>query len=72
MQNQIIYQFPSGQVANRFLNDVNSEQRPNIKAKLYRGSLKVQVTYQYADTGFDSTSAELDDLASKYEGEEVS
>ncbi|GAC15732.1 hypothetical protein [Aliiglaciecola lipolytica] len=72
MQNQIIYQFPSGQIANRFLNDVNAEQRPHIKAKLYRGSVKVQVTYHYSDTGFDSTSAELDDLARRYDGEEVS
>ncbi|GAB2703934.1 hypothetical protein Q4574_05445 [Aliiglaciecola sp. 3_MG-2023] len=71
MQNQIIYQFPNGQIANRFLNDVNSDQLPNIRAKLYRGSLKVQVTYQYSDSGFDSTSAELDDLAGKYGGEEV-
>lgn len=71
MQNQIVYQFPSAQVANRFLNDVNASRLPDIKAKLFRGSDKVQVVYQYADGGFDTTSADLDDLANRYEGSEV-
>ncbi|GAB5381245.1 MAG: hypothetical protein Alis3KO_16980 [Aliiglaciecola sp.] len=72
MQNQIVYQFPSAQVANRFLNEVNSSRLPDIKAKLFKGSDKVQVVYHYADGGFDSTSADLDDLANRYEGSEVS
>ncbi len=72
MQNKIIYQFPSAQVANRFLNEINAPQLPHIKARLHRGSDKVEVVYFYADSGFDSTSSELDDLASKYDGAEFS
>ncbi len=71
MQTQIVYQFPSSQVANRFLNDVNSSQLPHIKAKLYKGSDKVQITYQFHGNGFDTTGAELDDLASNYQGSEL-
>lgn len=71
MQTQIVYQFSTAQVANRFLNEINSSQLPHIKAKLFKGSDKVQITYQFHGTGFDTTGAELDDLAFKYEGSEI-
>ena len=71
MQNKIVYQFPSAQVANRFLNEINAPQLAHIKAKLFRGSDKVQVVYTFSDSGFDSTSAELDDIAAKHEGSEL-
>lgn len=71
MQVQLVYQFPTAQIANRFLNDVNASRQHDMKAKLYRGSNKVEVSYQYTDGGFDSTSSELDDLAYKYGGSEV-
>lgn len=72
MQNKIFYQFPSAQAANRFLNEINAPQSPDIKAKLFRGSDKVEVKYVYADSGFDRTSSDLDDLAAKYDGTEIS
>lgn len=71
MQIQIIYQFPSAQVANRFLNDANSAHFDDLKAKLHRGSDKVLITYSYANKGFDTTGSELDDLAARYDGKEV-
>ncbi|WJG08605.1 hypothetical protein [Aliiglaciecola sp. LCG003] len=71
MQNQIVYQFNSAQIANRFLNEVNSSRLQDIKAKLFRGSDKVQVVYKFADKGFDSTISELDDMAARYDGKEV-
>lgn len=72
MQNKIIYQFPSAQIANRFLNEVNAPRSPNIKAKLHRKSDMVEVVYFYADSGFDNTSSELDNIAAKYDGVEAS
>jgi len=71
MQTQIVYQFPTAQVANRFLNEINSSRLPHIKAKLFKGSDKVQISYQFHGTEFDTTGAELDDLAEKYQGSEL-
>lgn len=70
MQSQIVYQFGSAQVANRFLNAMKHWHVADVNAKLYAGSDKVQVTYTYADTGFDRTAAELDDLVTQYDGSE--
>ncbi len=72
MENQIIYQFASAQVANRFLNTLKNWSVATVNAKLYRGADKVKVSYEYSDSGFDRTCAELDDLAARHEGTEVS
>jgi hypothetical protein len=70
MQSQIVYVFKSAQVANRFLNALKHWSVADVTAKFYAGSDKVQVSYIYADSGFDRTAAELDDLVEQYDGEE--
>jgi hypothetical protein len=42
-----------------------------VKAKLFHGSDSVKISYEFDGKGFDYTCSELDDLASKYGGEEV-
>ncbi len=71
MQAKIVYQFESAQVANRFLNDANASLDGKVKARLAKGSDTVSVTYQYSQGAFDTTSADLDDLAARYSGREV-
>lgn len=68
------YTFDCDQTANRFLNDVRSGTVPGVKAKFYRNSSTVMVYFSMTDndSGFDSRSADLDDLARQYEGVEVS
>ena len=72
MENQLVYRFPSSQVANRFLNSLKHWSVAPVEARLWHGSDTVKVSYQYNNQGFDRTSAELDDLAASYEGSEVS
>lgn len=72
MENHIIYRFASAQVANRFLNTLKNWPVADVNAKLYRGSDKVRVSYEYNDGGFDTTCSELDDLASRHDGSEIS
>ena len=71
MENQLIYRFPSSQIANRFLNSLKHWSVARVDAKLWGGSDTVKVSYEYSNTGFDRTSSELDDLAARYEGTEV-
>ena len=71
MESQIIYAFESAQVANRFINTLKNWPKAEVNARLYRGSMKVLVSYSYDDKGFDSTAADLDDLAAQYDGTEV-
>lgn len=72
MQNQIIYRFESAQVATRFLNTLSHWSVADVDARFHAGNTMVKVTYDYASGGFDATSAELDDLADKMGGREVS
>jgi hypothetical protein len=71
MQTEICYRFTSGQVANRFLNELKHWSVADVKAKLFNASDSVKITYQFDQKGFDYTCSELDDLAGKYGGEEV-
>lgn len=71
MQTEIRYRFNSAQVANRFLNELKHWSVADVKAKLFHGSDSVKITYQFDGKGFDYTCSELDDLAARYEGEEV-
>ena len=71
MQTEICYRFDSATVANRFLNELKHWSVADVKAKLFNNSESVKVTYEFDGKGFDYTCSELDDLASKYEGEEV-
>ena len=68
------YIFDCDQTANRFLNDVRSGTVPGVTAKFFRNNSTVQVMFSMNDTagGFDSRSADLDDLVRQYEGAEVS
>ena len=78
MQTEIRYRFERAPLANRFLNELKSVAQ--VKAKLFHGSDSVKITYEFDGKGFDYefdgkgfdyTCSELDDLASKYGGEEV-
>ena len=75
MPSELLYRFANGQIANRFLNELShwssSSGNVDIKAKLARGPNIVKVSYDFDGRGFDYTSSELDDLAAKYQGEEV-
>jgi hypothetical protein len=71
MQTEISYRFERAQLANRFLNELKHWSVADVKAKLFRGSESVKITYEFDGNGFDYTCSELDDLASKYGGEEV-
>ncbi|MEO9947056.1 MAG: hypothetical protein ABJH28_10495 [Paraglaciecola sp.] len=71
MQTEISYSFPSAPVANRFLNELKHWSVADVKAKLFNNSDSVKVTYEFDGKGFDYTCSELDDLASKYDGQEV-
>jgi hypothetical protein len=42
-----------------------------VKAKLFHGSDSVKISYEFDGKGFDYTCSELEDLVSKYGGEEV-
>ena len=71
MDTQLIYAFDSAQVANRFLNTLKNWSVADVNARFYNGNSQVKVTYQYVTGGFDRTSAELDDLAARMGGREV-
>ncbi|WP_299080528.1 hypothetical protein [uncultured Paraglaciecola sp.] len=71
MQTEICYRFTRAQLANRFLNELKHWPVAEVKAKLYQGANSVKITYEFDGKGFDYTCSELDDLANKYQGEEV-
>jgi hypothetical protein len=71
MQTEISYRFVSAQLANRFLNELKHWSVAYVKAKLYHSSDSVKITYEFDGKGFDYTCSELDDLATRYGGEEV-
>lgn len=71
METHIIYIFTSGQLANRFLNALKVWSVADVQAKLYRGAGMVKVSYRYAENGFDATGSELDNLAARYDGHEI-
>lgn len=73
--NDLHFQFASGQIANRFLNELlhwtSTSGQIQVKAKLLRSDCSVKVSYLFDGKGFDYTSSELDDLAAKYGGCEI-
>mgnify|MGYP004066732955 CR=1 FL=1 len=71
MKVQIEYEFQTEQYAYRFLNTAMHMEAEALKVKLGRSDHHVSVAYQYADHAFDSTAADLDDLARELGGEEV-
>lgn len=74
MEVKIAYTFDSDAIANRFLNDVRSGTVSGVNAKFYSNSYSVLVYYSADDLqgDFDDRTAKLDDLASQYQGREVS
>ena len=44
----------------------------DVKTRLFNGGDSVKVSYEYDESGFDYTVAELDDLAEQHGGQEVS
>ena len=71
MKTEIRYRFEYSQVANRFLHELKDWPVNDVKTRLFNGGDSVKVTYEYDESGFDYTSAELDDLAEKHGGKEV-
>ncbi|WP_395341551.1 hypothetical protein PN836_019520 [Ningiella sp. W23] len=68
----IVYGFDSAQIANRFLNDVNSHKAlGHAKARLFDTN-KVRIQYNMVAGDYDSTLSVLDDLADSYGGKEHS
>ncbi len=73
MQANIVFGFDTAQIASRFLNTVKSENRRGVKLSLSHGGLHVKVRYSLAESdGFDTTCADLDDIASSLGGVEIS
>jgi len=72
MKTEISYRFESSQVANRFLHELKDWPVNDVKTRLFNGGDSVKVSYEYDESGFDYTVAELDDLAEQHGGQEVS
>lgn len=71
MNQQIAFEFPTAQVANRFINTLRGNQLNLTSVKLFRGNCSVLVTYTYQNQDFDKTAAELDDIAAQFDGNEI-
>jgi hypothetical protein len=71
MLNEIRYQFSSASVANRFLNELKHWSKAEVKAKLFKASNSVSVSYEYEVGKFDYTCSDLDDLACQHDGTEI-
>lgn len=73
MQANIVFGFESSQVASRFLNKVKSEDFRGVKTSLSNGGFYVKVRYSLAESdGFDTTCADLDEIATELGGVEIS
>ncbi|MBB1371490.1 hypothetical protein [Pseudoalteromonas sp. SR45-4] len=71
MKTEISYRFESSQVANRFIHLLKNWPINDVKTKLFNGGNCVKVNYDYDESGFDYTVAELDDLAEIHGGKEI-
>jgi hypothetical protein len=71
MKTEIRYRFESSQIANRFLHGLKDWPVNDVKTRLFNGGNSVKVIYEYDESGFDYTIAELDDLAEQQGGKEV-
>ena len=73
MKIQLAYAFDENWQAARFIAEIGSGAIFDAKAKLYKGNRAALVTYPMDDCmSFDFRAAELDDLAAKHEGREIS
>lgn len=73
MKIHLAFEFSENWQADRFIAEINSGAIFDAKAKLYRGNCSALVTYPVDDCmRFDSRAAELDDLAERHEGREIS
>ena len=71
MQTTITYRFPTAVLANRFKNSLKHWSVADVLARLSKDDMTVSVEYSASGTGYDSTAAELDDLAVSYQGREI-
>ena len=71
MNNEIRYRFHTAQIANRFASELKHWPVADVKTSLLMGGLAVKVSYQFDGSGFDSTCAELDEVAAKHGGSEI-
>ena len=73
MKIQLAYLFDENWQAARFIAEINTGAIFDAKAKLYRGNRSALVSYPMDDCmSFDFRAAELDILAEKHEGSEIS
>ncbi|MCH8537356.1 MAG: hypothetical protein LAT66_06235 [Alkalimonas sp.] len=72
MNHEIRYRFATAQVAYRFANELKHWPVADVKTSLLQGGSAVKVSYRFDGIGFDYTCAELDDLAAKHGGSEMS
>ncbi|MBC3766302.1 hypothetical protein [Neptunicella marina] len=71
MNNQIAFEFPTAQIANRFINTLRGSKLELASVKLYRGNTSVLISYTYQQLDFDRTASELDEIAASFDGNEV-
>ncbi len=73
MQANIVFGFDTAQIASRFLNAVKSENFRGVKVSLSNGGQHVKVRYPLTESdGFDTTCADLDEMAAALGGVEIS
>lgn len=73
MKIQFAYEFDENWLAARFIAEINSGAIFDARAKLYQGNRSVLVAYPAGDDReFDARPAELDALAERHEGREIS
>jgi hypothetical protein len=71
MRLSIVYGFENAPIANRFLNDVNSNATlAHAKAKLFDRD-KVRISYVTQQHTYDDTLSFLDNLSGQYGGYEI-
>ncbi|MBQ4833130.1 hypothetical protein J8L70_07750 [Pseudoalteromonas sp. MMG010] len=71
MKTEIRFRFATSQIANRFVHELKDWPVAQVNTRLFNGGDSVKVTYEYDQSGFDYTCAELDDLAEQHMGQEV-
>jgi hypothetical protein len=72
VENQLAYSFDSTQKADRFLNRLKAGAVAHVRVRRYQGGTCIAVNYHTpADATFDTTCQQLDDLAARFGGNEI-
>ncbi len=65
------FEFPTEQLAYRFLNTVTHFDAEDLTVKFGKSDHHVRVSYRYREGQFDTIASQLDDLAARMDGTEV-